>query len=124
MKALAFLRTKLNSFSIIGSLVYGLFCASFPTPEVVAVIGHIAYFLSAALFYFSMYVLYSENKELVSRLWKNKIRNSGIFIFGLTIVCVPANCIIMVVNHISYDAAADILANYLGNFFYYIPFLP
>lgn len=118
------LRSKFNKASIIGSLIYGLFCASFPTPEVVAIIGRIPYFLTAALFYFSMYVLYSEHKELVSDLWKNKLRTIGIFIGGLTVVLTTVNVIYMVANHVSYNVAGDAIANYLYTFFYYIPFLP
>lgn len=124
MKLFAFLKTKLNRFSIIGSVLYGLFCASFSTPEVVAVIGHILYFLSAALFFFAMYILFSEHKALGSCLWKNKMRYSGIFIVGVTIFSVTTSSMYMIVNHVSYSVAVDAVANSVGNFFYYIPFLP
>jgi len=124
MKTLEFVETKLNGFSIIGSLVYGLFCAFFSTPEVVAVIGYIAYFLAAALFYFAMYVLYSEHKELISRLWKKKIRSGGIFIVGLMTFFCSLTFIYMIVNHVPYFVAGDMMATDVSHFLYYIPFLP
>jgi len=124
MKILDFLITKLNWFSVIGSLVYGLFCASFPTPEVVAVIGHVAYFLSAALFYFFMYVLYSIHKESILKLRNNFFKK---FVLGCLIFCLivlMVSMIYMFVYHVSYSEAVDVLATHISTFFYYIPFLP
>jgi hypothetical protein len=124
MKIAQYLKTKLNRFSIIGSLIYGLLCTSYPTPEIIAIIGCIPYFLSSGLFYFTMYILYSEHKAFVSRLWENKIRNAGIFVLILFVVPNVASSIYMLTNHVPFNVAADRVATCISNFFYYIPFLP
>ena len=124
MKVLDFLVTKLNRFSVVGSLVYGLFCASFPTPEVVAVIGYIAYFLSAALFYFAMYVFYSMYKESILKLRHNFFKKIVLGLLMFYLIVLVVSMVYMFVYHVSYGEAVDMLATHISTFFYYIPFLP
>lgn len=118
---LGFLKSKLNYFSVIGSVLYGLFCASNPTPEVVAVIGYVLYFLLAATFYFAMYVVYSQSKQLS---WLHILKSACKLIVGIFGLITTASVLYMLFNQVSYDCATSVIASYIGNFFYYLPFLP
>lgn len=115
---------KLNRFSIIGSLIYGLLCVVSAGPQVINTIGYTGNFLCAALFYFVMYQLYAEHKEKFRYMWHTKIRTICIVMGGLIIASNLATIIYMLINHVSYDVANEVIANYMYTFFYSIPFLP
>lgn len=120
----SYVQSKLNRYSMIGSLLYGLFCVSCPTPEVIEVIGSVLYFLSAASFYFVMYIFYSENKELFTYMWSHKTRTLFMLIFGFFIVINSIILLYMLLHKVSYEYAGDMVASYVGQIFYYMPFLP
>lgn len=124
MNILNTISSRLNRYSLIGSFLYGLLCAFSATPEIFRVIGYVAYFLSAALFYFTMYVLYTIYKEPILNLRHNFLKKSLPFLLKFSFFITAINIIYMVIYRVSFSEAVDQIANYIGTFFYYIPFLP
>jgi hypothetical protein len=118
MTTSAFLKSKLTYFSVIGSILYGLMCASYPTPEVVAVIGHVAYFLSAALFYFAMYVICSPCS------FKKIIKIFAGCILSFMAMILFTSIIYMQINNAPYIEANDVVTIFFSRILYYLPFLP
>ncbi len=117
-------QSKLNRYSVVGSLVYGLVCVLTIASEISGPIEMVARFLSAALFYFVMYLLYVRYKETTRYLWAHKIRTVCVVVGGLVIAINLATIAYMLINHVSYIDANEAIAQYLGTFFYNIPFLP
>lgn len=112
---------KFNSLgwvSITGAIIYGLFCASNPTPEVVVVIGPILYFFSAATFYLMLCIL-----------WKSySLRHKTLFFLKFAVAwlttTICANLLYSHLHQVSYQHAEFVIAMYYNNFLYYLPFLP
>lgn len=125
MKVVSFLRAKLNNYSIVGSLLYGFLCVLASAPEVYGgIIGSAFCFLSAALFYFAMYVFFSQHREMMSRLWKNKFKYIGILILCLVIVSNGACLMYMYVYKVSLEVAIEKITLAAWSFGCHIPFLP
>jgi len=118
------LQSTLNRYSIIGSLVYGLVCVLPTASEINSPIELIARFLCAALFYFVMYLLYVEYKATFRYLWAHKIRTVCVIVVGWAITVNLATIAYMLQFHVSYEIANEAIAQYVGIFFYNIPFLP
>ena len=123
MNIVKFLRSKLNKYSVIGSLVYGVICVTgtIMTPEITSKTIYVLGFISACMFYFAMYVLYSRRKK---RTWKEL----GMFIINIFIKYSIAHASLamfyMVLFSISFGAAIDMVARHIADVGYYIPFLP
>lgn len=113
-----FLVSKINIYSVIGSIFYGLICVSNPTPEVVAVIGHPIYFLTAALFYFGLYVIYALSG------WKKFLTGIGIFLLGYMIVIIGGTILYMIVQQAPYEYASDVVIMRICRVIYYMWFIP
>lgn len=112
------LHAKLNWFSGICSVVYGLICASNPTPETVAVITTPVYFLSAAIFYFLMYCLWT------SYTWQQKTVVFVKFAFVFIISTNAFNFSYMAIHKVSYTEADAVIGRFVNGAAYYCPFLP
>jgi len=91
------------------------------TPEITSKIIYVAGFISACLFYFAMYVLYTRRKK---RTWLEigKIVVKIFLLFAL--ICYAGALAYALLFNMSYIKAFDLFVRHLSNFAYYIPFLP
>lgn len=71
-----------------------------------------------------MYLLYVRYKGTLRYLWAHKIRTVCVIVGAWVIAINLATIAYMFTNHASYIEANEAIAQYLGTFFYNIPFLP
>jgi len=119
MKILDFLHSKLNKFSIIGSIAYGAICA-FTTifiPNPPFRFYSIYTFIAAALFYFGMYIWYTKRKR---RTW-HELR---MLILSISIKFIIGYVAVILVYAILFRVSLDTAINNIANIIYYTPFLP
>lgn len=124
MNILNVISSRVNRFSLIGSFSYGLLCVFSSTPEILHAIGYVAYFLSAASFFFIMYVLCSVYKVSILSIRHHFFRKLLFFLLILVVIVTSVNLINMMIYNVSYAVAGEYTAMGMYKFFYYIPFLP
>ncbi len=124
MKVLDFLHSKLNKYSVIGSIAYGTICA-FTTifiPNPPFRFYSIYTFVAAALFYFGMYVWYkSKPRNGVLRfIGRGFIKFILIYLIGVIVV----GFVYSIIYHTSIVKGICFATECVTTILYYTPFLP
>jgi len=123
MYTLSYLKSKINPVSVFFSVIYGIICVSVTinTPEITSKILYILGFISAVLFYFFMYVLYTNRRY---RTWKEVILCIFHTFFYVVFTIIAFSVGTMMLLKINYDEAVEVVTGCLSNILYYIPFIP
>ncbi len=119
MNKIEFLKSKVNKYSVIGSIAYGAICAFTSTyiPNPPFRFYSIYTFTAAVLFYFGMYIWYTKRKR---RTWPE----FGMLILNISIKFIIGYVAVIFVYIILFRVSLDTAINNLANIIYYMPFLP